>query len=102
MQLPSFGYFVGGNISRITGLDPSGPNFHGQPASERLDKTDAKFVEVIHTAGKWVGTDDVVGHVDFFPNGGRAHQPGCEGQESVDLTCSHLRVCKDILNFRCK
>ena len=55
----------------------------------RLDKSDALFVDVIHSAGKWVGNDDVAGHADFFPNLGVAPQPGCQGQESIDLSCSH-------------
>jgi lipoprotein lipase len=43
-----------------------------------LDASDAHFVDVIHTAGKWVGNEEVIGHVDFFPNGGRAPQPGID------------------------
>ena len=86
------GYYLDGRLSRITGLDPSGPLFHSVPTSDRLDSTDARFVDVIHTAGKWVGNDDVLGHADFFPNSGRAPQPGCEGKESLDLTCSHFKV----------
>jgi len=83
------GYYTQGKVSRITGLDPSGPLFHAVPASDRLDPSDAKFVDVIHTAGKWVGNSDISGHVDFFANGGLAPQPGCEGRESLDLSCSH-------------
>jgi len=45
----------------------------------------------VHTAGRWVGNDDVIGHVDLFANSGRAHQPGCQ-QETIDLKCSHLRA----------
>jgi len=63
--------FTGGRVGRITGLDPSGPLFHSVGAADRLDPTDGQFVDVIHTAGKWVGNDDISGHVDFFPNGGR-------------------------------
>ena len=58
----------------------------------RLDKSDARFVDVIHSAGKWVGNDEVIGHADFFPNLGVAPQPGCDGKESVDLSCSHWMV----------
>ena len=38
----------------------SGFLFHTVPPSERLDKTDAQFVDVVHTAGLWIGTDEVV------------------------------------------
>ena len=58
----------------------------------RLDRSDADFVDVIHTAGKWVGTHRDMGHVDFFPNLGEAPQPGCENKESLDLSCSHFMV----------
>ncbi len=30
-------------------LDPAGPEFNGRPPSERLDPSDAQFVEVLHT-----------------------------------------------------
>ena len=86
------GYYTNGQLGRITGFDPSGPLFHVVNASDRLDKSDAQFVDIIHTAGKWVGNDDLQGHIDFFPNSGRAPQPGCADKESVDLTCSHLKV----------
>ncbi|KAH9526200.1 hypothetical protein DERF_000300 [Dermatophagoides farinae] len=39
------------NISRITGLDPASPLFEGYPANVRLDPSDAKFVDVIHSNG---------------------------------------------------
>ncbi|KAL1789043.1 lipase member I, partial [Sigmodon hispidus] len=38
-----------GQLGRITGLDPAGPKFSGKPSNDRLDYTDAKFVDVIHT-----------------------------------------------------
>lgn len=33
----------------VTGLDPAGPLYRGKPPSERLDPTDAQFVDVIHS-----------------------------------------------------
>jgi len=82
------GRFTEGRIGRITGLDPCGPLFHSVGPDDKLDSTDAEFVDVIHSAGRWVGNDEIQGHVDFFPNGGRAPQPECV--ESLDLSCSHF------------
>ena len=30
--------------------------------------------------------------MDFYPNQGLAPQPGCEGRESLDLSCSHRKA----------
>lgn len=45
--------------------------------SRRLSKTDANFVDVIHTNGGMLGFPISVGHADFYPNGGGIYQPGC-------------------------
>ncbi|XP_015174926.1 PREDICTED: exosome component 10 [Polistes dominula] len=68
-------------IHRITGLDPAQPCFRNTCPSLHLDKTDAPFVDVIHTNGKLLsnlglGLPEPIGHVDFYPNGGK-NQPGC-------------------------
>ncbi|KAK5644781.1 hypothetical protein RI129_006081 [Pyrocoelia pectoralis] len=70
-----------GNLSRITGLDPAGPLFESQDPRARLDQTDAHFVDVIHSNGEnlilgGLGSWQPLGHVDFYPNGGRM-QKGC-------------------------
>jgi hypothetical protein len=36
------------------------------------------FVDVIHTDGGVLGFPSRVGHADFFPNGGKSLQPGCD------------------------
>lgn len=58
-------------VRRITGLDPVLlPGF-----DDRLDATDAKFVDVIHTAvGPNLLTD--IGTANFYPTGGH-HQNAC-------------------------
>ncbi|XP_071443588.1 uncharacterized protein [Hetaerina americana] len=69
------------NLSRITGLDPAGPLFENQDPVARLDADDATFVDVIHSNGEnlilgGLGSWQPMGHVDFYPNGGRM-QKGC-------------------------
>lgn len=65
----------------LLGLDPAGPLFETQVPDARLDSSDAKFVDVIHSNGEnlflgGLGSWQPMGHVDFYPNGGRM-QKGC-------------------------
>ncbi|KAL4237011.1 hypothetical protein ACF0H5_005395 [Mactra antiquata] len=76
------GHRVPGVVGRITGLDPAGLAFGGKSRKVRLDSSDAKFVDVIHTDGQPIitlgfGSTTLMGDVDFFPNGGK-NQPGCK------------------------
>ncbi|UXI18070.1 nose resistant to fluoxetine protein 6-like [Sarcoptes scabiei] len=70
------------DLGRITGLDPAEPYFQHTDPIVRLDPTDARFVDVIHSdvasiiAGGF-GMSQACGHVDFYPNGG-LEQPGCK------------------------
>ncbi|XP_062435710.1 pancreatic triacylglycerol lipase-like [Rhea pennata] len=100
-------------IGRITGLDPAQPYFQGTPIEVRLDKSDAKFVDVIHTDSAptipnlGFGMSSAIGHLDFYPNGGE-QMPGCGKNpisQVVDLdgiwegtrdfvACNHLRSYK--------
>ena len=85
-------------LGRISSLDPAGlkfayknfiPNYIAYPhclnpfvtckwalteeekRRNRIDRTDAAFVDVIHTATAFItGMADPLGHVDFYPNGG--------------------------------
>nr|Q64424.1 RecName: Full=Pancreatic lipase-related protein 2; Short=PL-RP2; AltName: Full=Cytotoxic T lymphocyte lipase; AltName: Full=Galactolipase; AltName: Full=Triacylglycerol lipase; Flags: Precursor [Myocastor coypus]AAB30219.1 lipase, CoPL-RP2 [Myocastor coypus=coypu, pancrease, Peptide, 470 aa] [Myocastor coypus]CAA58121.1 lipase related protein 2 [Myocastor coypus]prf//2104203C lipase-related protein 2 [Myocastor coypus] len=72
-----------GLVGRITGLDPAEPCFQDTPEEVRLDPSDAMFVDVIHTdiapiiPSFGFGMSQKVGHMDFFPNGGK-EMPGCE------------------------
>ncbi|KAF5303576.1 hypothetical protein FQR65_LT08177 [Abscondita terminalis] len=86
-------------LGRITGLDPAGPLFFGEHENKRLDKSDATFVDVIHTNGYLLGYGARCGHVDFFPGCG-TFQNGCPFNMSNILSvdfivqkfaCDHLR-----------
>ena len=75
--------FAGKNVSNpqighILGLDPAGPLFDGNPPNERLDRTDAQFVFIIHTNGyavipivQGLGYLPACGDYDFYVNGGK-------------------------------
>lgn len=53
---------------------------------------DAEYVDIIHTdANDLVGTTEIVGHIDFLPNGGTS-QPGCS-TEPGKLRCRFKLRC---------
>lgn len=67
-------------IAFYLGLDPARPYFEGRAGPESsLDKTDADFVDIIHSSAGSLGYEEPIGHVDFYPNNGKASQPGCNG-----------------------
>src|SRR5262249_4440049 len=74
----------------ISALDPAGPAFYTlvlpPPLANlgpiyilypSLNNTNAGFVQVFHTNAGLYGTINVIGHVDFYINGG-SFQPYCE------------------------
>ena len=75
-------------LDGIIAIDPAGPNFEHHNRENRLDKNDAKFVEVLHTDAGELGIVQPIGHVDIYLNGGKT-QPDCPGW-ITELGCSHL------------
>ena len=98
-------------LGRISGLDAAGLYFTYMPTFVRLDTSDAMFVDNYHTDGSHIlfsgyGTPQPMGHLDFYPNGGRT-QPGCDPvttsilalrpggllEDAAQLLgCSHIRA----------
>jgi len=77
---------TGVQIGRITGTDAAGPLFQGISTDKRLDASDAVFVDSLHTNDGGYGYSGAFADADFFVNGGKAPQPGCDGTETF---CSH-------------
>ncbi|CAH1155998.1 unnamed protein product [Phaedon cochleariae] len=97
-------------LGRITGLDPAEPHFSKTRPPVRLDRSAARYVDVIHTdASQFIrgglGMAESIGHVDYYPDGG-TDQPGCtkgvlqfirDSEGSLFngvkkyLSCNHLR-----------
>jgi len=71
-----------GKLGRISGVDPAGPFFYRTRPAVRLDPTDALLVDNIHTDAV-LGTIQAMGHVDYYPNGGKK-QPNCSNN-----ICNH-------------
>jgi len=88
-----FKIISGESIGRFTPLDAAGPLFSDCPSGARTDRTDANYVDFIHTDGgplPALAMHDAVGDADFYVNDGR-HQPGCP-TPSLDTNCEHQRA----------
>lgn len=70
---------------QFSGLDPAGPSFSMENKDNRIDTSDAKFVQIIHTNAGTFGWNQSLGHADYWPNSGDS-QPGCN-----DIGCNHGR-----------
>ncbi|XP_014247564.1 pancreatic triacylglycerol lipase-like [Cimex lectularius] len=109
LDLHVIGYRLGGHvpanvaphlepykIPRITGLDPSFPFSKFKLLVRSLNRENADFVDVVHTAGLLRDNYWPLGHVDVYVNGGAHLQPGCrKGWWLKDWIlanrCSHQR-----------
>lgn len=87
----NFREISGMNISRLTGLDPAGPCFRNLGPEDRLDASDADFVDFIGTNIDVMGSARPAGHVNFYVNGGE-NQPGdLDLWLACQTFCSHVR-----------
>ncbi|XP_029166574.1 lipase member H-like [Nylanderia fulva] len=77
---------IDSNIAEVMALDPAKPMYNSKGPGERVDKTDADFVQVIHTSS--IGITKPIGDADFYPNGGNK-QPGCS---VIVPGCAHSRA----------
>ncbi|XP_076654929.1 pancreatic lipase-related protein 2-like isoform X1 [Halictus rubicundus] len=77
-------------VGRITGLDAAYPLYMNTGREGHLTAADAMFVDVIHTDGGNFGFPNPLGHVDFYPNGGRPIQPGCNLRSVIRRTIARL------------
>merc|ERR1712106_606431 len=78
-----------GPLGRLTLLDPC-PYYQANVIS----KTDATFVEAIHTSSQDICSESPLAHVDYYPNGGDAQPCGtdscsCPDGSLVCATCYH-------------
>lgn len=75
------GAHLAGKIGRITALDPRIYRMSSIKTRERINSTNGIFVDVIHTcwSNYWWHSEaaTLIGHADFYPNGGLCAQPGC-------------------------
>ncbi|XP_043591015.1 pancreatic triacylglycerol lipase-like [Bombus pyrosoma] len=78
-------------VAEVIALDPANVMFQHKKPGERVDKSDAENVQIIHTCSGQFGYYLSVGTSDFYANDGR-HQPGC----GIDFfgVCAHLRSYK--------
>ncbi|XP_018322913.2 lipase member H-like, partial [Agrilus planipennis] len=83
------GATVNSSIGVIVGLDPAGPLFHTSETDNRLDPSDAQFVQAIHTCAGRLGYRRSLGTADYRPNGG-GNQPGCTLEPTG--SCAHGRA----------
>ncbi|KAK9884951.1 hypothetical protein WA026_009187 [Henosepilachna vigintioctopunctata] len=76
-------------LHRITCLDAAAPGYLESSTQKKLYRGDAKIIVAIHTDIDNYGLAEAYGDIDFYPNGGLYHQPGCN--DSFLESCSHCK-----------
>ncbi|GLH14290.1 Phospholipase A1 2 [Gryllus bimaculatus] len=86
-------------VQNVIALDPAGPLFYsealpGEQCTAAVGLNDARCVLALHTCMGVLGAPVATGHVDFFPGGGHAPQPGCRmwNTSLPSFACSHERA----------
>lgn len=70
-------------------------------SNDRLHKSDAAYVDIIHTCAGILGIRGSIGHADFYPNGGFRQSGCCDGtfNTTICLKANFLQFKKLILFF---
>ncbi|XP_026761137.1 lipase member H-B-like [Galleria mellonella] len=79
-----------GRLGRIIALDPARPCFM-RPSDYRLNRSDADFVQVVHSSAGVLGLEQPVGDADIYVNGVSVKQPECRDR-SITLECDHAQA----------
>ncbi|XP_048480033.1 lipase member I-like [Plutella xylostella] len=75
-------------LERIIALDPAKPCF-AHNAAFRVDRRDAKFVQVVHTSAGVLGLEQPVGHADVYVS----RHPECKNRR-FSMECDHAQAWK--------
>ena len=88
----NFFEFVHYQVNKLIAIDPAGPIWDRHPVEYRLHRTDADIVHVLHTSDGFVGLEDPIGDVDFYPNGLNNQPVGCPNSKEVKCGCRKIRT----------
>ena len=79
------------SITMHLGLDPAMPLFVTASVNDKLDPSDAVYVDVIHTNAMVQGKLERCGHADFYMNGGII-QPGCSRNNPLSESICTFKI----------
>ncbi|XP_055838608.1 phospholipase A1 member A-like [Episyrphus balteatus] len=79
-------------IERISLLDPSNEAAHDEFILPEIEKSFAKFIDVIHSDAGGIGTTKAIGHANFWLNNGTRFQPECPSDDPKYYKCSHRKA----------